>query len=869
MKNIITLSFLFLFIQVQSFSQRPTGVTPKLGSGNMNMGRYYGKLVEANKKGINGATLQIKGSIFDTLSKKMTERILGTQLSAANGDFSFENLPVMGSLKLTITNIGFTKLEKTLNFNIKMSPGQNMQELMAAVDKDLGNIKLEESANDLQSVTVTSTARPQFEMGIDRKIFNVDKNIMSTGQTAVEVMKSIPNLNVDIDGNVTLRNATPTLLIDNRPTTLTMDQIPADIIDRVEIITNPSAKYDASGGNAGILNIVLKKNKKNGYNGGIRAGVDMRGKFNGGGDLSVRDNKLNFSASANINGRKSVNTNTTVRDILGATMPTQVTTINNSIGNGSFNFYRAGLDYLPDNRNTFSLYGNLMQGNMGSSGSQSIDSVKAGILNQAPYQLTNSNYFDFLNKGAQLSFKHLFAEKGHEITSDFNYNESNSNSWSNINSSFLNQKSNGVGNSKNYTTNIDYAREITDDMKFEAGMRYNFRDEFNSRDQFRNDVFLGSISNKYKYGESIMAEYVNLSGKKGKLSYQLGLRAESRTFTVDVQNHAGVDSLHFKTSLPISFFPSAFVTYKLNDKNDIQINYSKRINAPNFFQLQPFPDYSDPLNITVGNPGLKPQFTHSIELNYNNAYKKGSNLLASVYYKYSTDLITNYIYRAINPTTNDSAYYSSYINANTAVTYGLELSNKTAITKWWDMNLSFNLFNSSIQATTPGQNVNNNLTSWFSKMNNTFKLPKGYSFQFSGQYQAKTILPPGGGSSSGGGRGGMSGGMGGGGGFGGPQSTAQGYNFAYFDFDMAIKKDWTLSGGRTASLSLSVSDVFKTRVNKTYSESQFFVQNAIRIRDQQFFRLNFSYRFGKFDLNLLKRKNNKTEDGGAMDQMQQ
>jgi outer membrane receptor protein involved in Fe transport len=864
MKKIILFAFLLCITQLNTFAQFPTGAA-RAASGNMNMGRFYGKLVDGNKKGIEGATLQIKGSKFDLVTKKSTETILGTQLSAPNGDFSFENLPVMGNFKLIISGIGFKKLEKTISFNVKMTPGQNMQELMAAVDKDLGNIKLEESVNDLQSVTVTSTARPQFEMGIDRKIFNVDKNIMSTGQTAVEVMKSIPNLNVDIDGNVTLRNATPTLLIDNRPTTLTMDQIPADIIDKVEIITNPSAKYDASGGNAGILNIVLKK--KNGYNGGLRTGVDMRGKFNGGGDLNVRDNKLNFSLSANINGRKSINTNTTVRDILGTSIPTEVTTINNSTGNGSFNFYRAGMDYLPDNRNTFSLYTNIMQGNMGSGGDQSIDSVKAGI--KKVYTLTNSNNFDFLNKGAQLSYKHLFAEKGHELTADYNYNESNSNSWSNINSIILNQKSNGVGNSKNYTTNVDYAREFAGEVKFEAGMRINIRDEFNSRDQFRNNVFLSSISNKYKYGESISAGYLNLSGKKNNLSYQFGLRAENRTFTVDVQNHAGKDSLHFKTSLPISLFPSAFVTYKLNDKNDLQLNYSKRINAPNFFQLQPFPDYSDPQNISVGNPGLKPQFTHSIELNYNNAYKKGSNLLASVYYKYSTDLITNYIYKAINPTTNDSAYYSSYINANTAITYGLEISNKTAVAKWWDLNLSFNLFNSSIQATIPGQNVDNNLTSWFSKMNNTFKLPNGYSFQFSGQYQAKTILPPGGSGSGGGGFGGRGGGGMGGGGFGGPQSTAQGYNFPFFDFDMALKKDWTLSGGRTASLSLSVSDVFKTRVNKTYSESQYFTQNVTRIRDQQFFRLNFSYRFGKFDVNLLRRKNNKMEDGGAMDQMQQ
>src|SRR3954462_12056771 len=151
------------------------------------------------------------------------------------------------------------------------------------------------------------------QLGVDRKIFSVDKNLVSTGQTATEIMKQIPTLNVDIDGNVTLRNATPTLFIDGRPTTLTLDQIPSDIIDKVEIITNPSAKYDASGGNAGILNIVLKKNKKSGYNGGIRAGVDSRGKINVGGDLNLRQNKVNFFLSGMYNQRKSISNASTDR----------------------------------------------------------------------------------------------------------------------------------------------------------------------------------------------------------------------------------------------------------------------------------------------------------------------------------------------------------------------------------------------------------------------------------------------------------------------------------------------------------------------------------------------------------------------------
>ena len=865
MKNIYILISLVL-IQMSAKAQIPAAAAgARAGGATMNQGHFYGKIVDENKKGIEGVTLQIKGSKFDPITKKTTEAILGTMLTAANGDFSFINLPVMGNFKLNISSIGYKKLVKELSFGIKMGGGQSMQAMMALVDKDLGNIKLEQDATQLQSVTVTSSAKPQFEMGIDRKIFNVDKNLASTGQTAVEVMKNIPNLNVDIDGNVTLRNATPTLLIDNRPTTLTLDQIPSDIIDRVEIITNPSAKYDASGGNAGILNIVLKKNKKNGYNGGLRTGIDMRGRITGGGDLNLRSNKINFSASGNLRNNKSISTIDNYRDILLTPIPNSISTYTDNIGLSAFSFYRAGFDYLIDNRNTFSLFGNIVKGDFENASTQTIDSIFNGVNRDNNIALNNNSIFSFLNKGAQASFKHLFAEAGHDLSADFNYNESTNDNNSLINSTIINQRTIGSGYNKNYTSNIDYERLLKNDVKFEAGIRVNNRSEFNARDQFRNEILVNSISNQLKYNEQVLAAYTNLGGKKDNLSYQLGFRVENREYTVNVLNKQGQDSLESKIKLPISLFPSAFISYKLSDKNDVQLNYSKRINAPNSFQLQPFADYNDPLNISVGNPKLKPQFTHSFEAAYNSVYKKGSNLLVTAYYKYSTDLITNYIYKDINPINNDSAFYSSYINANTSKVFGLEISNKTAITKWWDLNLSFNLFKSEINSTIIGQDVNNNLTSWFSKMNNNFKLVQGLSLQFSGQYQAKTILPPGG--NSGGGGGGRGGGGFGGGGFGGPQSTAQGYNLPNYEFDLAIRKDWTLKGGKTASLTFSVSDVFKTRVIQTYSESLYFTQNVTRTRDQQFFRLNFSYRFGKFDVNLLKRKSSKSEDGGGMDNM--
>lgn len=167
-------------------------------------------------------------------------------------------------------------------------------------NKDLGNIKLTVDAKQLQDITV-AVASPSIKLSADKKIFNVEKNIMSAGGTGLDVMRNVPSVNVDIDGNVTVRNSAPQLLVDGRPTTLTLDQIPADAIESVEVITNPSAKYDASGGGAGILNIVLKKNKKTGYNGNVRAGIDKRGALNGGFDFNTRQDKFNISASINGN----------------------------------------------------------------------------------------------------------------------------------------------------------------------------------------------------------------------------------------------------------------------------------------------------------------------------------------------------------------------------------------------------------------------------------------------------------------------------------------------------------------------------------------------------------------------------------------
>src|ERR1700761_6610150 len=335
------------------------------------IGHFYGKVVDAkSNKGMDGASVQLIQSKYDPVTHTQKDTILSGMITGRKGDFSMENLPIFGNFRLKITAIGYTTYDQKVAFDLKglrggaganggaagggnPDNGDNQQAMaraiqaMNAVDKDLGNIKLTEDAQNLEQVTVTAS-KPLIQMGVDRKIYNVEKDISAQGGSATDVMKNVPSVAVDIDGNVTLRNSTPTIFVDGRPTTLTLDQIPADAIQSVEIITNPGAKYDASGGTSGILNIVLKKNRKAGYNGNIRAGVDQRGKMNAGGDINVKQSKVNFFLSGNYNQRKSISIGNTDRSTFNTPgLPdNDLKEHDNNVNKGYFAFARGGIDYL-------------------------------------------------------------------------------------------------------------------------------------------------------------------------------------------------------------------------------------------------------------------------------------------------------------------------------------------------------------------------------------------------------------------------------------------------------------------------------------------------------------------------------------------
>ena len=847
------LFFLFCTLSVSLFAQQPqrNGNRGTQGAGTMSTGRFYGKIVDGSTtKGIDAASVLLIQSKPDSSGNKKDVTIAG-QLSTSKGEFSMDNLPAMGQFRLTVSAIGYTPFEKTVQFD-----PQNR-------DKDLGNIKLEADIQQLGEVTIVAT-KPMFQMGVDRKIFNVDKNIVTTGQTATEIMKNVPGVNVDIDGNVTLRNAAPTIFVDGRPTTLTLDQIPADAIESVEIITNPSAKFDASGGTAGILNVVLKKNRKAGYNGNIRAGIDSRGKINAGGDINIKQGKFNFFLGLDLRQRKSLSEGHTYRENIYSNklQNTILDQSSNSTNTGQFLFGRIGFDYLMDNRNSLTLSMSLPNGEFNSSQVDNIhiDTMSSPVKTQDAIR-TTVNKRNFKNFGPALGYKHLFPKQGRELTADFNYNTS-SNSGSgdyttqyyNTNGSILGdpalQRLTSSGSSTYWTVQSDYTSPVGKG-KFESGLRAAVRDNKNVNDNAAFDydlnkfIIIPSASSNYKYTDEVYAAYSTYSNKLGEnFSYQLGLRAESSQYRGTLLSTGET----FSNKYPIEFFPSVFVTQTLSPGQDMQLNYSRRINRPNVWQQIPYYDVSDLLNIRVGNPALKPEFTNSFELNYSKSLGSGHSLLTSAYFKQTNNLITNYQSRQYDvPLPDgklDSAMVISYINANSSRSYGLEITSKNPLAKWANVTTNLNFYNARIDNSGIDENLGvNDRWAFFGKINFDFKLPANFTIQLSGDYQSRTLVPQGGG-----GRGG--------GFFGGSNSAAQGYINPNYGVDVAIRKDFMKD--KKASVTLSVNDVFKSRIYDSHSENSVFIQDSWRKRDAQIFRLNFSYRFGKFDVSLFKRNNNRT-----------
>ncbi len=857
-KNIFTGLIIVILCATQMYSQpnSRSSTNPGQMRGKAPEGRFYGKVVDDEGKGVGYATVQLVKSDLTDSNADVAEEMISGQITDDNGDFSLTGIPANGTYTLKISFIGYAEINQSVSFRNSDDNGKAPSTGSARInlDKDLGNIVLTIASSTLSEVTI-SAERAAFSLAIDKKEYRVDKDVMATGGDAIDALKNIPSLSVDLDGNVSLRNGSPQIFVDGRPTTLTLDQIAADMIETVEVITNPSAKYDAGGGAAGIINIVLKKDRRLGYNGNVRAGTDTRGGLNLGLNLNARGEKTNLFLSSFANQRNSRSNGETFQQNLTGSPLTNSYQVNSGNRNGMFGNVRAGMDWFVDNRNTLTFSGSYTKGKFDPSETltTTVDSLFTSGTKSSEYKRLSEQDRNFRNIGGSILFKHLFPKDGAEWTADVNFNRVRFSGASDFMSQFEDGKTTmeyqeNLGVGQFITIQSDFVNPLSDQTKLEGGVRASFRKNdsdnnnsfFNSVTQEREQVT--RLTDAFGYTDNVYAAYGTFSHQLDTWAYQVGLRAESSFYTGTIEETGA----SFDIDYPLSLFPSAFITKKINDQDNVQLSYTRRINRPNFFQTLPFTDISNPLNPRRGNTELRPEFTNSLEVSYQNILGDNHNFLVSLYYKQASDLITTFLVEEYVPELGTTAIIATYANSNSSQALGTELTLKNSFGKTFELTSNLNLYQSSVDAS----NVENELVidqfSWFLKENLTVKLPAGFTFQLSGQYRSKASFTPSDGQERGFGRQ--------------SSNSAQGYQLANWYVDAALKKDFM---NRNLTVSVNINDIFSSRKSGSFTESNLFIQESFRYRDPQVVRVNVSYKFGKTDFNLFKRKNNKQNSQGS------
>jgi outer membrane receptor protein involved in Fe transport len=854
MKKCLLYAILCLVSTAPLFAQEEEDIDiprDQQGRGNL-MGRLYGKLVDADNRGIPAASVEVYVQRRNAAPGSGYDSLIAGMLTRNNGEFSFEQFRLPDSFAVKISNLGYaTRLQIVRLKELSRSE--------KPASMDLGNIKLESEAKSLQEVRIVGT-KPTLQMGIDRKVFTVDKSFISTGGTAIDVMRNIPSVAVDVNGEVTLRNASPQIFVDGRPTILTLQQIPADDIERVELITNPSAKFDAAT-TGGIINVVLKKSRRNGLNGVVTAGVGYPEVLTGNLSMNVRQGKLNFFTSANYNQNGGV-----------ARSEANRTNKENGVATDYFNqetltdfsrrFFsvRFGADYFMNNRNTLTLSQNLVKGYNDFDENQDQEYLD---INGDPYQLgerVSVSTSSFNRSNTQLNYKHNFPKTDHELTADITYNTGKGSNESPVaNYYFLPDGSSakdpvfvrnfGNNDSKQLTVQADYENPITDSSRIEMGVRAFINDNSNVLDAYSvtngGEVKL-PLSTNVRYTEQVYAAYTTYTNRWRGIRYQLGLRAEYSRFDgtlVDSAQDFGYTVPENLGKIFDGLFPSIFLTKELREGEELQLNFSRRIRRPNFWQLNPYVNVIDPQNISVGNPQLRPEYVNAFEFNYGKQIEKGS-LLGVLYFhnnqaditRYS-DTITPEQYDALNNAAIEpNAIVNSFINAQYTNRMGAEF---TFQKKFGNLEVipNVNLQYRRVKAVIDDIDLSNEGFNWEGKLilNYTTQSKKplwtDFNFQLNGQYESQEVIP-------------------------------QGRNKAQFVVDFAIRKEFLKQ--KAAALTLAINDVFNTNRWGQVLDTENFYQDSYRRWRVRTYRLTFTYRFGNRDFQLFK-DNNRRDRGGDGD----
>ena len=621
----------------------------------------------------------------NVIIKDVSDKIITGSITNADGTFKIDKIPE-GTIKVEIKFIGYKTITKLINL------GKNSYNI------DVGDILLVESAEALDEVTIVAETST-IQQKIDRKIINVGKDLTTSGPTASDIMNNIPSVNIDQQtGAIALRgNQNVQVMIDgklsNIPAAQLLKQIPSTSIKQIELITNPSAKYNPEG-MSGIINIILHKNVNVGFNGNLNLGLgyQLAPKFNSSIDMNYRNGKLNFYGSYGNNISDNINTGQLNQTQSKLFQTFDITDKNNS------HLYKVGLDYYINDKNTFSIFTNQNVFSGGALGETAVIFNENMANNQLQvFDNNNDNYSQQYN----INYKLDFDDEGHNIEVEVDYNIFDNDIFTDNNFTGANSRPNFDEFTKTdrtrTTINLDYVNPLTENSKLELGAQallFNNEIDYSSDARVRNAFgeFIPTATN-FNYTRDIYSLYATYGKTIDKWAYQIGVRAETvmedaLAIDTDLTNNTTTD-FPFKNDY-IQVYPSGFLTYNPSDKNAYQMSFSRRVDRPGVGQVNPIPEFNTPLISQFGNQELQPQFTNSLEVNYTRNLEKGS-ITGGVFYRLIEDEINQGVFVDRSDIGSGRVILTND-NFNNTSAYGIELSSSYRPTKWWSFNASFDLY---------------------------------------------------------------------------------------------------------------------------------------------------------------------------------
>lgn len=751
------------------------------------------------------------------LLKDSTKKVLGGNITKANGSFILEGVPV-GNYRLKISCVNYKD-----NYSDFIKITEKKEKL------DVGTIYLNTTSLNLSAVTITAQ-KGAIEFNADKMIVNVEKTMPPAGGSAIDVLKNTPSVSVDIDGNVSLRgNQNINIQIDGRPSGISdpkmLEQLPADLIDKIEIMTNPSARYDADG-TAGIINIILKKKAESNFNGLAQVNAGTRDNYGSSLSLNYRQNDINVYGGYDNRFMHRSATGVFNRETISPITNFLHNDMSNNMHGQSHNL-KAGIDYY------FSKYDVISTSILANDGFRtmvnSTNSLTTDSLGRYYSSYINSNRFESngFDMDYNLNYKRTFDTKGKEFTADFFYTHSSDNnkSYRTSNSLIINPDENTVSdnNNKLFSIKSDYVNPISEDTKFEAGYKGIYRERNADYNQFDKDTlsnfFLNDIySNNFNYKENIHAAYSIFTSAFNlglKYRYQIGLRIENAT----TNSYQKTTNLHYDKSY-FSLFPNLNFSAILNTGNELRISYSRRINRPNMWQINPFSRKIDDYNMRQGNPNLNPEYIDSYEFTHSLFLNKLS-------------FVTTFFYRQVNDNINVQVNYDpatgiltqSFSNYAKQKSFGLDFNVMTQIFKWWNLNGSFSYYGTKFEGNNVDQTVAQSV--WYSRFSSQWMFA-GFALQLNGYYSS-------------------------------PQAVPQGKMYGMFMTDLGLKKSF-MDGQLT--LGLRVSDLFNdARWRSEINGINFSSANNMKMNNRVV-SLSLTYNINNFKMKQDKKGEDDNNGGG-------